>query len=993
MHAIRKALVLAAATASAFSAARAAGPDAIIESARQVPVAYEVDVVVVGGSTWAVRAAVSAAKQGASVFLAAPRPYLGEDLCGTLRFCLEDDQVLDDDLAKSIFGSQPSREPLTIKKALDAALVDAGVDFLFGCYPTDLLHDGEGVPCGILMANRAGRQAVIAKTIVDATERAVVARMAGARAAPWPSGEQEFKRVLIMPEGLKGEKSLSQNRRGLAHFAESSEQIVPVPSTRGFGVGAQAVEHALRLPMADASWRAFAQAEQTARDQTWQDQQLRASESLFCVPPDPIIGQKNASQWQPQAPPALGHCRPLGVERLYVLSGAIDVPRQEAARLLRPTGLMRLGHLVGVAAAREALELPRPRRPRVSGNGNSAMAARDTREILNGLRSLTDAKSRITAEAKRLPVYGEYDVVVIGGGTSGAPAAIGAARRGAKTLVVEYQEGLGGIGTLGLIGKPYHGLDIGFTREVPFPHPDGHIEQKMEWYRREIHKAGGEVWLGAMGCGAVVEGDRLVGAVVATPFGRGAVLAKVVIDATGNADVAAAAGAATRFGAEPDDIALQGTGLPPRPLRKSYVNTDYLLVEEADMLDVWTALVGTRQTMKPSQYDSGTLIQSRERRRVVGDHTLTYLDQVIGRTYPDSIAWSASDYDSHGYPSQAFFALLPHDEKSRKANHPAIGGSCYTPYRCLLPRGLDGLLVIGTGLSAERDALAMVRMQRDLQNQGYSAGVAAAMAAEAGCATREIDIRALQQHLVAKGNLPEEALSHDDNFPFPTARVADAVEKLGSPDRGESAPALAVVLAHRPTAEPLLKRAFVESNGESRLIYARILGFFGDKTVVPALVEALEEAKWDEKILQGVAAEYAHLPTPVDALVLALGATRDPRAVAPILRKLELLDSNTTLSHHRSVALALEQIGDPAAAAPLARLLARPGMRGHAMNRLEPMHQARDQRRREGALREIVLARALYRCGDADRLGESILREYQDDLRGLFARHASLVLR
>ena len=52
----------------------------VYESAREIPVAYQVDVVVVGGSTHAVAAATSAAEQGATVFLAAPRPYLGEDL-------------------------------------------------------------------------------------------------------------------------------------------------------------------------------------------------------------------------------------------------------------------------------------------------------------------------------------------------------------------------------------------------------------------------------------------------------------------------------------------------------------------------------------------------------------------------------------------------------------------------------------------------------------------------------------------------------------------------------------------------------------------------------------------------------------------------------------------------------------------------------------------------------------------------------------------------
>ena len=80
------------------------------------------------------------------------------------------------------------------------------------------------------------------------------------------------------------------------------------------------------------------------------------------------------------------------------------------------------------------------------------------------------------------------------------------------------------------------------------------------------------------------------------------------------------------------------------------------------------------------------------------------------------------------------------------------------------------------------------------------------------------------------------------------------------------------------------------------------------------------------------------MPTPVDSLILALGRTRDPKALPALLRKLETLDESVTLSHHRALAIALEQIGDPGAAEPLARLLAKPGMRGHATKSVEPLH-------------------------------------------------------
>ncbi len=77
---------------------------AVRESARRIPVAYQADVAVVGGSTGAVSAAVSAAQQGAKVFLAAPRPYLGEDMCAPLRLWLEAEERPTAALARKLYA-------------------------------------------------------------------------------------------------------------------------------------------------------------------------------------------------------------------------------------------------------------------------------------------------------------------------------------------------------------------------------------------------------------------------------------------------------------------------------------------------------------------------------------------------------------------------------------------------------------------------------------------------------------------------------------------------------------------------------------------------------------------------------------------------------------------------------------------------------------------------------------------------------------------------
>jgi hypothetical protein len=128
--------------------------------------------------------------------------------------------------------------------------------------------------------------------------------------------------------------------------------------------------------------------------------------------------------------------------------------------------------------------------------------------------------------------------------------------------------------------------------------------------------------------------------------------------------------------------------------------------------------------------------------------------------------------------------------------------------------------------------------------------------------------------------------------------------------------------------------------------------------------------------------------------------------VPAIVEKLRLLTAADEFSHHRAVALALESLADPAAARPLAELLAKPQMAGYvhapleaalARQAAETPHGVWDagyqasQCSRE-SLRELMLARALYRCGDYEGLGAKTLCGYVEDLRGHFARHAQAVL-
>ena len=605
----------------------------------------------------------------------------------------------------------------------------------------------------------------------------------------------------------------------------------------------------------------------------------------------------------------------------------------------------------------------------------------EVRELLGGLRANQQLPT-VPQEARGLEVWGNYDVVVIGGGTGGAPAGIGAARQGAKTLVVEYLYGLGGVGTQGAISSYYWGNRVGFTASVLDGETRWPIEPRMEWYRQQLLQAGGEIWFGAVGCGVLMQDQRVVGAVVATPHGRGVVLAKTVIDATGNADVVAATGARTLY-TDASEFGMQGTGLPGRKLLGSYNNTDFTIVDETDMLDMWHVLVYSKEKY-PEAFDHGKLIDTRERRCIVGDFTLALADELNARTYPDSVVRCWSNFDSHGYTIDPLL-LLQHPDKE--------GVAVYVPYRAMLPQGLDGLLAIGLSISAKRDAIPMIRMQPDIQNGGYAAGVAAAMAARADRPVRSVDVKELQRHLVDVGNLPASVLSDRDTYPLPPNRVAEAVEQLRE-GKGAS-----VIVSHAEQALPLIAARYAQSTGADKVVYARALAVLGSDAGAPTLMAEIQGTKtWDEGWNYRGMGQFGSALSPLDILIVSLGHTRDAKAVPAIVEKAALLDAESDFSHHRAVGLALELIGDSSAAAPLAALLQKPGMRGHAHPNLE-VAKAREvpggvnavESRRE-SLRELMLARALYRCGDQDGLGGRILREYAHDLRGHLARHAQAVL-
>ena len=178
--------------------------------------------------------------------------------------------------------------------------------------------------------------------------------------------------------------------------------------------------------------------------------------------------------------------------------------------------------------------------------------------------------------------------------------------------------------------------------------------------------------------------------------------------------------------------------------------------------------------------------------------------------------------------------------------------------------------------------------------------------------------------------------------------------------------------------------------------FATVLAILGDTTGLNTLLRHVRQARWDEGWDHRGPGRFSM--SPLDGKLVALGWAGDRRAVPVILEKLKQLKTDSAFSHWRAAALGLEMLGDPAAAQPLADSLRLPGIAGYAHTTIEETFKFEVGRKinsvqtRLESLRELMLARALYRCGDCETRGETTLRLYARDLRGHLSRHATAVL-
>ncbi len=943
-----------------------------------VPLLKSVDVLILGGSTGAVAAALAARAKGSGVCCVSGYTYLGEDVCAHFRYWPEAaaEAGAEADLFARLFpaGREAIPNPGAVKRALESALIEADVGFLFMSHPICLLRDDKGQVAGAVVANRSGFQAVRAKVVIDATERAQLARSGGAPFRPFVPGEYLAERIVAggAPEAAGG----------------MTVEKLPLPVV----VNERSLEAwrcRAAVPMDAATPMAFAEAETRMRLTTWHPDQLVASDRIRLNLPDRL--QAGATIRGAVAPDTdLGAFR---VPGLFVLGPMADLDDEAAASLGEPAVLLALGRRIGAAAADEAgaVRLEGGLRTRL---GAERIEEMDIRRQDRYFRA--DAEETVALDLNALPLLARYDVVVAGGGTAGAPAGIAAGRKGARAVVLESTPSLGGIGTEGRIARYYHGNRCGFTTGIDEgvhamgPEPEFAVdsgawntEWKKHWYLTQNHEAGTAVWFQTLVVAAGVRGNAVAGVVAVCPYGVGVLGAEAVVDASGSADVVAAAGGET-ITLGKAHVAVQGAGLSPFVPGNHCMNADYTFIDDNDVYDVTRAFVLARAKFR-DLFDAAQIVNSRERRQIVGAFSLDPLDFLAQRTYPDTIVTARSDFDSHGFTVHpVFMAKSPNRGESLDA---------HVPYRCLLPKTLDGVLSTGLGVSAHRDAIPVVRMQPDVQNQGYAAGCAAATAARAGIALRRIDIKALQAHLVEKKILAPDVPDHVDNFPLPHAEVEKAAA-----DGIENRLGLSILFAYPDKAVPLLKKHFAEAVEPARkLRYAFLLGLMRDDTGVEELVAATEASAWDEGWNFTGMGQFGISLSEVDTRLVALGRTGNVRGIPAMLSKLRTLEPGMAFSHFRACALAFEAQPAREAGPLFAALLRDERIRGRHLHDLPAMlrdipGEWNDTSERNRELTEIVLARGLLACGDVDGLARQVLENYSRDLHGHYARHARALL-
>lgn len=396
----------------------------------------------------------------------------------------------------------------------------------------------------------------------------------------------------------------------------------------------------------------------------------------------------------------------------------------------------------------------------------------------------------VTEPSRQVPVLAETDVLVIGGGPSGTAAAIAASRTGAETWLVERYNHLGGLWTGGLVLPllSTHAVDKHKQRKQVIFGIGGEMAKRLQdlgmainevnptvdpeaakYVLEEMIRESGVKMLYHTWCTDVImDGRTIKGVLIENKSGRMAILAKVVIDCTGDGDIFHyagdnyevmnyAIGLNHRLGnvdrINPDKPGFTKLNIgEPTPLPGvNWVNM--WGKEDQDALDVlnltrlqmdyrkeiWENVQKIKQT--PGYEDLFLLeiapqLGVRMSRILDGEYRLTLEDTMTFKSFRDVIGISG-----------AWTAMLYKGEKIPTAARPYW----QIPYRSLIPKKTENLLVAGRCFCFEKDLVEDARIIGTCLVTGHGAGAAAGLSVKENELPRNLDTGKLKNLLLQQG--------------------------------------------------------------------------------------------------------------------------------------------------------------------------------------------------------------------------------------------------
>lgn len=618
--------------------------------------------------------------------------------------------------------------------------------------------------------------------------------------------------------------------------------------------------------------------------------------------------------------------------------------------------------------------------------------------------------------AKEIKKVQQCQVLVAGGGTAGALAAQGAVEKGAATIVMDYFNDLGGTKTMGGVMGYYHGyVKSKFFKqqsdEAERVASEANMTKKMGrklYHLQGIVDKGGKFVTGAMICGALTDQNKVEGAVICRNGVLELLKAQVSIDATGDGDLAAFAGAEFQIGnqrlGETQNYSqwdIAGKGKLP-----SATNRDYDIIDITQIAELQRGLFISHY--EAHHYNFHPFLTVRESRRIVGTHVLDLIDCAENRHFEDVISLASSDFDPHNIAPSEFSKcgfLLPHSNDI----------TIEVPYRCLVPKKLDGLLLAGRGFSQTQNALQFTRMTADLLVLGYLTGQIAADVAWKKVQPRQYNIAELQQEWRKLGYLTDEVLKRPvGDLRDSKVEVERRINQLAS-----GAPEYLYECSRIPksTALPLLKEKFESANTrEGKLLLAKALAWFGADDGVALIVKELE-ALFDEETETGYPKGYVDdydfirgrkknmlegLFWKINQNVALLAMSGNPMGTDIVRSILEntqsgggmvnrtndyynnRIDLKIVPFHNRILGLCFyaERLPDPRLISGFEKILKDKNIGNFKTTKYENVRW-----RTYGGSLEVNIAAALARCGG--KTGYQLLHGYLDDIHSDFRGFAS----